>query len=368
MAQGRISGCAFWFGLRGWVVWYLPRMKRWIVFFVFCSSLSLSFAQAPDLGVMLGNIAGSPQKRIEIAKQLGAGWYRPEAVLLESKEPRCDDCEAARAAGLKIVLVVRNAEEARKASVPPGDVAAFQQKVRDVVQLYKPEIVVVEDEPEDEKRSFAGTPEEYAIELKAACNAVHATGAKCANGAVSSEAIGGVAIDELDKRDPDEAGSFAIATELVRTKAYGSSISVFGRGKEIGAKAEQLKAIREAVSSYLVKHRQEIDRARAFLMAGASAGTDYANFHWYELRPEEITTVSDVLARLNKHPQMSDEMGQREERAFETGEKIRVLREAGVNPIIWNGVDGKDIVGLVGKDGKIGTNGRAFQSAAQKKP
>lgn len=382
VSQGRIFGCAFSVlqpdrmpgpnacptQTREWqpVVWYLPRMKRWIVFFVFCSSIA--FAQAPDLGVMLGNIAGSPQKRIEIARQLGASWYRPEAVLLAATEPRCDDCQTARAAGLKLVLVVRNAADAKKPSTAPADGAAFQQRLREIVNLYKPLIVVVENEPEDQKRWFAGTPEEYGMELKAACDAIHAAGAKCANGAVSSESMGGVVIDELQKRDPDEAGSFAIATELVRTKAYGSSISLLGRGKEIGGKAEQLKAIREAVSSYLAKHSQEIERARAFVMAGASAGTDYANFHWYELRPEEITTVSDVLARLNKHPQMTDEMGQREERAFETGEKIRILREAGVNPIIWNGLDGKDVVGLVAKDGKIGTNGRAFQAAAQKKP
>ena len=342
-------------------------MKRWIVVFAFVTFFAvIAAAQAPDLGVMLGNIAGSPQKRIEIAKQLGASWYRPEAVLVGSAVPKCDDCEAANAAGLKLVLVLRNATAAGTASAPIADAAAFQQKVRVVLELYKPAIVVVENEPEDQKKSFAGTAEEYAVEVKAVCEVAHKLNQKCTDGGLSSADIGGLVIDELWKTDHLQAGDFGIKTELVRAKAGGKTLNVLGRS--IGGDRDQEIAIEKATDSYIEKHRAEIDRARAFLAAAASGGTDLANFHWYELRPEEISTLLDILGRMNKRPPMTDEVGQREERAFETSENIKVLRDAGVDPIIWNGLDGKDIVGLVDKNGSLKVNGRAFQAAAQKKP
>ena len=336
-------------------------MKRVLVLFLLLASTAL--AQSGDLGVMLGNIGGSPQKRIEIAKQLGASWYRPEAVLLGLSQPRCDDCEPARAAGLKLVLVVRNSSEEKKPSAAIADVAAFQQQLRTVLEKYKPAIVVVEDEPEDAK-SFAGTPEQYAAELKAACDAARTMDIKCTNGGLSSIDMAGVVLAELWKTDSLQAGDFGIVTEVVRAKGSGTSFSVLGRSKNTHDNSRE--AIQKATAEYIEKHRAEIERASSFLTASASAGTDYANFHWSELKPEEVTTVLDVLGRLNRRPPMSDEMGQTEERAFETAEKIRILRGAHVNPIIWDAVGGKGLVGLVEKNGKPNVNGRAFQAAAQK--
>ena len=134
----------------------------------------------------------------------------------------------------------------------------------------------------------------------------------------------------------------------------------------MGGQVSMQQTVEKATAGYLEKHRADIDRSRAFLLAGASAGPDYANFHWYELKPEEVTTVLDVLGRLNKRAQMTDEIGQMEERPFETGDKIKILLDAGVRPIIWAGIDGKDKVGLVDKKGDLRPTGRAFQQAAQK--
>jgi hypothetical protein len=336
-------------------------MKRTFVLLLLVAGTAV--AQSPDLGVMLGNIAGSPQRRVEIAKELGASWYRPEAVLLGEAEPMCADCSPASAAGLKLVLVVRNSTAGDKASTPATEQAAFQQKIRDVLDRYKPEIVVVENEPED-KNSFAGTPEEYGAEVKAACDVAHSAKLKCTDGALGSANMAGVVIDELWKTDKLEASDFGIATEIVRAKSPGTTFSVLGR--TMGGQQNMQETIEKSTASYLEKHRAEIDRSRAFLLAGASAGTDFANFHWYELKPEEVSTVLDILGRLNKRPQMTNEVGQTEERAFETGEKIRILLEAGVRPVIWAGMDGKDKVGLVDKKGNLRPTGKAFQMVAQK--
>lgn len=319
-------------------------MKRVLVLLVLLAGTAV--AQSNDLGVMLGNIGGSPQHRVEIAKQLSATWYRPEPVQLGSADAKCEDCQVARAAGLKLVLVVRNATAANKASLPVSDLVGYRKKLRAVLDRYKPEIVVIENEPED-KNSFAGGSEEYEIELKAACDVAHAANIRCTNAGLASSDLAGVVIDELWKTDKLQASDFGIATEIVRAKNPGTSFSVLGR--TMGGQQSIQEAIEKATASYLEKHRAEIDRSRAFLLAGASAGTDYANFHWYELKPEEVTTVLDVLGRLNKRPQMTDEIGQTEERPFETSDKIKILLDAGVRPVIWAGMDGKDKVGLVDK-------------------
>jgi len=336
-------------------------MKR--VFVLLLVLVGTAIAQSNDLGVMLGTIGGSPQRRVEIAKQLSASWYRPEPVLLGSEHASCEDCEAARAGGLKLVLVVRNATALNKASLPLSDPVAYQQKLRAALDRYKPEIVVVENEPED-KDAFAGSPDEYATELKAACEVTHAANIKCTDGGLASPDLAGVVIDELWKTDKLQAADFGIATEIVRAKNPGTTISVLGR--TMGGQVSMQQTVEKATAGYLEKHRADIDRSRAFLLAGASAGPDYANFHWYELKPEEVTTVLDVLGRLNKRAQMTDEIGQMEERPFETGDKIKILLDAGVRPIIWAGIDGKDKVGLVDKKGDLRPTGRAFQQAAQK--
>ncbi len=345
---------------------YLPRMKRYLVFVLLFAGSAL--AQSADLGVTLGNLGGSAQKRVAIAKQLGAAWYRPEPVLLGEAEPKCDDCGPATAAGLKLALVVRNATEAKKPSGPVSDITAFQQKLQYVIGRFHPAIVVVENEPENQKDSFSGTPEEYGAELQAACHTAHALNVRCTDGALSSADIGGVVIDQLWKTDQEQAGDFGLATELVRARYEGGyDVSVLGsEGKKIGKGKSQEQVILKATSTYLEKHRPEIDRSTAFLAAAAKSNTDYANFHWYELKPEELTTVLDILGRLNKRPPMTDEVGQTEERPFETGEKIKILRQAGVKPIIWSGADGKGTVGLVDGKGNLQPTARAFQAAAQK--
>ena len=100
------------------------------------------------LGVSLPGVAGPPETRIKIAKELGATWYRPAPVQLLG-EVNCGDCEAARAAGLNISLVVRNAVGDGKPSSAVGDVAEYQKKLRTVLEREKPAMLVVENEPED---------------------------------------------------------------------------------------------------------------------------------------------------------------------------------------------------------------------------
>lgn len=319
-------------------------------------------AVAQDVGVMLANVGGSSAKRIEIARDLGAKWYRPMAVLMAQPSPACEDCDAARAAGLKLVLVIRNTDAIRKPSTPPESLAAFRARLSTVLDRYKPEILVVENEQDNQKLFYKGTPEEYGAELKVACELAHERKLKCADGGLTSLSTAALVMDEQFKVDPIDAAKFGLAIEATRAHSR-EPFNI--AGIKLKKDAKEYLPVVEVTQKFLDKHRAEIDRARALVKAADEAGADYANFHWYEMQPDVIPRVTDVLHQLTKRPLMCDEAGQRTERAFEVGEKIRVLLDNGVSPVIWFAVDGAGgAVGLVDKDGTLRPNAAAFKKAA----
>lgn len=321
-----------------------------------------AFAQDNHLGITLPGISGPSQHRIDVAKQLGATWYRPAPVYLNG-DAKCEDCDAAHAAGLNISLVIRNAAEG-KASVPITDTDDFKKRVQAVLERDKPAMVVVEDEPEDQK-NFTGTPDGYRSELTAACEVSHSLKIPCANGGLSSVDTGNLVIDQRFASDQPDAANFGITTELTRIHTGSRlNVNVFnkGLGHDKGAEAQLVKGTQE----YLDKHREEIDRTRKFLDAIDEAHPDRLNFHWNELQPDNVPKVLDTLHELSKLDLMCDEMGQKEQRAFDVGEKLKNALDNYVWPTIWQGTDEKDgVVGLVDKNGKLRPNATPFQATAK---
>jgi len=319
------------------------------------------------LGVSLPGVAGPPETRIKIAKELGATWYRPAPVQLLG-DANCGDCEAARAAGLNISLVVRNAVGDGKPSSAVGDVAEYQKKLRTVLEREKPAMLVVENEPEDAK-SFGGTPEQYGAELRGACETAHELKIQCANGGLRSINTAGVTIDQRFAADPIDAADIAMDIEVIRVHPREKlNVNIFAkRVGHAGHDDDAQEASVAATKQYLDKHKAEIERTRKFLEIINGAGVNRLNFHWYELQPDNVPRVLDSLHQLSKLDLMCDEMGQKEERAFEVSEKIRQALTNYVWPTIWAGTDGKDgDVGLVDKKGKLRSNAGGFQQEAGK--
>ena len=271
----------------------------------------------------------------------------PDPVLLGAS-PICDDCDPARAAGLKLLLVIRNSSSASRPSEPVKDTAAFQQKLRSVVERFKPDLLVVETEPDDTK-SFVGSADEYAAELKLACEMSHSARIPCADGGLSTAAVTALVTDERWKTDQFDAMNFAFSTEAART-GRNQGLKVFGKSiKDPNvANAEERIKLLNATEKYMTASAERISRARALITAGNASGADYLNFHWYELIPENIPKVADTLHLLSKRLLMTDALGQRNDRPFETGEKIKQALDSFIRPVIWSAVDGPDErIGLV---------------------
>jgi hypothetical protein len=319
-----------------------------------------AFAQDNHLGITLPGLSGPPQRRIDVAKQLGAAWYRPAPVYLNG-DAKCEDCEAANAAGLHISLVVRNGAVG-KPSTPVTNADDFKKRLQVVLERDKPAILVVEDEPEDQK-NFTGTPDDYRAELIAACEVSHSLKIPCANGGLSSTDTGNLVIDQRFASDQVDAVNFGITTELLRIHT-GGQFTILRKG--VGGNKDREAQLVKGTQEYLDKHKAEIDRNRKFLNAINEAHPDRLNFHWHEQQPDNVPRVLDTLHELSKIDLMCDEMGQKEQRAFEVGEKLKNALDNYVWPTIWRGTDGKDgIVGVVEKNGKLRPNAKAFQMIAK---
>jgi hypothetical protein len=312
------------------------------------------------LGVWLPGLSGSPEQRIKVAKELGATWYRPGPVFLLG-DSKCDDCEAARNAGLNLSLIVRNAAAAGKPSSAVTDTADFQKKLRAVLELDKPAILVVEDEPEDAKK-FSGTPDEYGTELRLACETAHELKIQCANGGLDSINLANVVIDQRMATDPIDASDMALDIEVIRVHTREKlNVNIFNKRVGRAGQDEQDEGV-IATKQYLDKRKAEIGKTRKFIEVINSSGVDRLNLHWYELQPDNVPKVLDSIHQLSKLDLMCDEMGQKDERAFEVSEKIRQALTNYVWPTIWAGTDGKDgAVGLVDKKGKLRSNAGGFQ-------
>ncbi len=321
---------------------------------------SVTFAQDNHLGVTLPGLSGKPEHRIQIAKELGATWYRPAPVLLNG-DARCEDCEAARSAGMNLVLVVRNANSSSKPSTPVSDPADFKQKVRSVLDREKPGILAVENEPDDPK-NFSGSPEEFRAELTAACEVAREMKVSCANGGFSSRNIALLTIDQRYASDPTDAANIANTTEIVRVGGHGTDFNILGT--PVANVGENRKPVIDATRKFLDKNQHEIDRMRQFIEAVNQSKVDRLNFHWYELQVDNLPKVLDSLHELSKLPLMSDGMGDKSGRAFAVGEQVKTSFDNYVWPMIWQGTDDHEIQGLVDKNGKLRPTANAFKSEA----
>lgn len=225
-------------------------------------------------------------------------------------------------------------------------------------------MLVVEDEPED-PNNFGGTPEDYGAELRAACEAAHEVKIQCANGGFNSIDIANLVVAQRIATDPIDASDFALSVEIIRVHTREKlNMSIFN--KRLGHDKDEQDTIVAATKQYLEKHKAEIERTRQFIEVVNRADVDRLNFHWYELQPDNVPKVLDSIHQLSKLELMCDELGQKQERAFEVSEKIKLALDNYVWPTIWAGTDGKDgAVGLVDKKGKLRPNAKGFQMEAR---
>jgi hypothetical protein len=268
---------------------------------------------------------------IQVARTLGAVYFRPEAVLLDRWDGRCLSCDLARGVGLKLVLTVRTTGPGP--SPPPRDLASYRRTLREVLDRLRPAVLVIENE-ENSTLFYTGTPEEYGGELTAACQVAHERDVPCAPGGLVSTLVALLVYDHyLSTGQPSAAADFA-------RRAFA---------------AEQLQHLGSP------RAQDQIRKGKALLAAYRRAGADYVNFHWYIRDPRALEEAVAFLQAQVGRPALTNEIGQLTDDPAWTTAVMAAVVNAGLPVAIWFGLDGPRARGLVDPDGRLRPAGLAFQ-------
>lgn len=290
--------------------------------------------KANPFGLMLGATRLSVDRRIDLTKKLGAVYFRPNAVFVQNGRGVCQECEAASKANLKLVLTVRNDGGAGVPSSPPSNLKVYKETIGRILDRYQPALLVVENE-ENSQLFYTGTPEQYVVELEAACEVAHRRNIPCTNGGPVSQLVALLVYNHyLETGQKAKAASFA------------DRVLKPGR--------------RRMVSS--ARAREQVEVGRALLGAYKTAGIDYLNFHWYVGDPGALQETTAYLRGQTGLPLITNEIGQHDLDAETTRRLMSKVVELDLAIAVWFSVDARRARALMEPDGSLRSTGLAFMT------
>lgn len=240
---------------------------------------------ANPFGVMISG--DTSQIKAQTAVKLGAVYYRPLSIFVDKWSGTCAECDAAVSAGLKLVLTIRNnGGGPQNPTTPPSDLNVFKQTLGQIVDKYKPAVLVIENEENSAALFYNGTVSQYLQELKAGCEVAHQKGIKCTNGGLVSSLVA-VLVSENYKANGDANKANEYLSRAL-----------------VGAKQAMISQINSA------KSKEQIAKGKELLAGYKLAGADFANFHWYIADIEALGEAVSYLRTASGLPVMTNEVGQ----------------------------------------------------------
>jgi hypothetical protein len=314
-------------------------------------------------GVMVAKTEGQvvgPEKQIRVAKALGVNYIRAK-VDIQGWDGVSEAYEAAKGAGLKVLLninygVPRNAAGEHDPVPFPTDMNAYTKSLNSILDKYKPELVVIENE-EDNPNYHEGSADEYINELKTGIQVAHSKGLKVTNGGITVREICLIIVDDYMQRgEKDKAMNFA-------QKAFPANFAArLGNGN-------------------LMKNPQiarQVEFGRKLMETYKTLDLDYVNFHWYEpvqargkgqdasavsFDPETFAFVVNYLKTKTGKPVMSNEFGVLETSAELVKALLKAVKDNGLSYAIFYSADGGPgkAIALQNASGDLRDNGKAFR-------
>lgn len=285
-------------------------------------------------GVMLPPRLAASGRGVEVARTLGVRYVRPDAVLAATGDASCPMCDRFRQAGFELVLTLRNTSDPRVPSRPPGDLQRWPQTVEVVLSRYRPRVLVVENE-ENSTLFYTGTPQDYAVQLKAACQVAHQKGIPWTNGGLVSTLVALLVYDHYRT-----GGQLAKAQDFA-ARAF---------PPELGRRLNSPQA------------QEQLRKGKALLSAYHAARVDYVNFHWYIADPHALEEAVAYLKARTGLPVITNEVGQTTDDPNQTTAVMGKIVELGLPIAVWFGMDGPKARGLVDRNGNLRPTGEAFRS------
>ena len=281
-------------------------------------------------GVMLPSRVLLSSRASEVLRELGVVFVRPAAAFVEQWDGRCPECDAALAAGAKLVLTVRNS--GRESTRPPSDLEKYKRVVAEIIDAYSPALLVVENE-ESSATFYAGTPDQYAAQLEAACEISHKKGVSCTNGGLVSTLVALLVYDNYLQKG-----------EVARAEDFASRGIEQDLRRQLGSERAQ----------------QQIRKGKALLEAYRLSNADFINFHWYVADTKALEEAVEYLRSETGKPVITNEVGQLNDDPNQTTQVLAKIVELELPIAVWFGLDGPRARGLVNLDGSLRPTGEAF--------
>ena len=283
---------------------------------------------------------------MQITTGLGAKYYRPLAVMLNTDQISCTECQAALDQGFKLVLTIRANGGGGTPTVPPTDWNAYKNRLSQVLNTYKPEVLVIENE-ENSNLFYTGSPQQYLDELKVGCEVAHSKNIKCTNGGLVSKLVV-VLVSGSYKPDANKADNY-----LRRALT-----------------PEDYTAVTASIGS--PQWLSQIQRGRDLLAGYKTAGADFVNFHWHqenaETIPEAVTYLSAASQGL---PVINNEISpQKSISPNQVTSFMQKMLDLKIPYAVWYSNDGDGIGGptaLTDKNGALNDSGKAYANFIKNK-
>ena len=307
------------------------------------SSTENAVTESTKFGSLVNGVDGDI--RIAVSQKMGVGYVR-DGIVLDSyngKAPLIDDYVSN---GFKVLLNLTYT--GKKPATYPTDMVKYKSLLQKVLNDYKPEVAVIENEPINESY-YMGPITDYINEVKTAVDVCHSYGVKVSDGGLHT---GMVCIlvykDYVNRGLQSKANDFA---NRALTSQY--------------LKAAQGKGTSD-INVKLDKTKQQID-------AFKNIALDYVNFHWYQptsLSPNDNTAsqgvvkeIADYLRRATGKQVLCNEFGQYNQSSALITSMVDQLKLAGLTyGVVFSGNAGNGAKPL--NNGKqLLSNGIAFRDA-----
>jgi hypothetical protein len=286
-----------------------------------------------------------------IYKNLGVNYIR-YTIVLDSWTGSDRGFEKYTNDGYHIILNINEHLQPAKGGNPlpfTKDTVAYKKKLAAVLNKYKPEVVVIENEETNQIYHY-GSMVDYINMLKAATTVAHARGIKISDGGIHPRAICYFIWQRYTQN-----------SRIVQATTW-------------------MDSTMDMQMQYAAKHPEKTDntiriywnRVDTLLNAFKDMNIDYVNLHIYEAInnvgtgyitiPGCITTMAQYVRQRTGKPVMSNECGQHNSYPTCVTTMMQAFVDGVYKYAIWYNGEGNHAVALINSDGTLRSNGEAFKT------
>ena len=350
-------------------------MRRNLFFLALPLLLTVSCEKADEIvdppkpnnpfGVLINSADGvdfPTNQKVSFVKDVFKVPYTRVSIAIPNWTGSLPSFESFANADVKILLNVSS--KVTNETTPPGpfitDTTFYRTKISEILNKYKPEVLVVENE-ETNENYYTSPPSDYINILKIAIEEGHKRGIKVANGGIP-----------------------------LRTSTLLCWDNYYSNGQTAAAADYALRAFPSAISANMpafmssnIQAQQMLAKAKTLINAYRTLQLDYVNFHWYELvtqreiaaQTADLPTLAHVDMKAfeetynyyktaTSKPVITNEIGQINKVGSLLTDVVTKCHDLKVPYVIWYSGDGGlgQATALYDGTGNLRDNGNAFKN------